>query len=206
MRTVWTATILLTLPIAAAAQVTAPKVAPRYGVAINTRTFVQATPQQTLAAAIKAAEENRFDVLVAHLIDPKVTEARAAENGRLLENDAEKDLQKLREQQRANPIGVPAEAKLSFEPTEFAAAVKAEAKVRGFRAAIEEVRRKYAGDTSLIPELKRFLRDGEFVTTADGAKVTLKGVKGKAIYFLKAGDRWFIEDRKEDAAKDEKKQ
>ncbi len=205
MRTVWTATILLILPAVAAAQILAPKVAPRYGIAINTRTFVQATAKDTLAATIKAVEENRFDVLTAHLIDPKVTEARAAENGRLLENESEKDLQKLREQQRANPINVASEQKLPYEPGAFAGIVKAEAKVRGFKAAIEEVRQKFAADTSIIPEMKRFLRDGEFTGTGDAAKVTLKDVKGKAIYFTKLNDRWFIEDRKEEAATVEKK-
>ncbi|QEL18180.1 hypothetical protein [Limnoglobus roseus] len=205
MRTVWTVTILLTLPAFAAAQTTAAKVAPRYGIAINTRTFTQTTAKETLTSAIKAVEENRFDVLVAHLIDPKVTEARAAENGRLLENEVEKDLQQVREKQRANPINVASEEKLPFEPMAFAQFVKAEAKVRGFKAAIEEVRQKFAGDTSLIPEMKRFLRDGDFTNTPDGAKVTLKDAKGKAIFFTKVNDRWFIEDRKEDATKDEKK-
>lgn len=206
MRAAWVATIVLIATVSSSAQDPLNKApAPRYGIAINNRTFPQTTAKEALASAIKAVEENRFDVLVAHLIDTKVTEARATENGRLLEGDVENDLRQVREQQRARPLGVTAEEKLSYEPVAFGQSVKAEAKVRGFKASIEEVRRKFAADTSIIPEMKQYLREGDFASTGDGAKVTLKGVKGKAIYLTKVNDRWYIEDRKEEVAKDEKK-
>lgn len=206
MRAAWVATSLLILTVCSSGQDPLNKApAPRYGVAVNNRTFPQTTAKETLASAIKAIEENRFDVLVAHLIDAKVTEARAAENGRLLEGEVENDLRQVREQQRARPAGIAAEDRLSYEPVAFGQSVKAEAKVRGFRAAIDEVRRKFAADTSIIPEMRQYLREGDFTVTGDAAKVTLKGVKGKAIYLTKVNDRWFIEDRKEEAAKDEKK-
>ncbi len=201
MRIVWVLAVLLAVPALGQAQNLELKVEPRYGVMINTRTFTQLTPQETLASAIKAIEENRFDVLVAHLIDEKVTEANAIEQARVLENDAENDLRKLREKQKDNPLGIKPEEKLPYEPMGFAVFVKAEAKQRGFKATIEEVRKKFVADSNIVKEMKRFLREGEFTSTGESAKVTLKDVKGKGIYFTKVGNRWFIEDRQEDAPK-----
>jgi hypothetical protein len=205
MRTLWAVTILLTVPAVGSSQLIELKVPPRYGININTRTFTQQTPQETLASTIKAIEDARFDVLVAHLIEEKVTEAKAAENARLLENQVEDDLRQLRERQRANPVGVKAEEKLPYEPAAFAEFVKAEAKVRGFRAAIEDVRKKFVADSSIVKEMKRYLRDGTFNVTGDNAAVTLRDVKGKAVYFTKVNGRWFVEDKQDEPAKVEKK-
>ncbi len=201
MRGLWAMTILAVLPGIGFAQNLELKVEPRYGVMINTRTFTQRTPQDALASTIRAIEENRFDVLVAHIIHEKVTEAMADEKARLLESEAEDHLRGVREKQKANPLGVPPEEKLPYEPKAFADFVKVEAKNRGFKATIEDVRKKFAADLNIVKEMKRYLRDGEFIETGDTAKVVLKDAKGKGIFFVKVKDRWFVEDRQEEAAK-----
>lgn len=201
MRGLWAMTILAVLPGIGFAQNLELKVEPRYGVMINTRTFTQRTPQDALASTIRAIEENRFDVLVAHIISEKVTEAMADEKARLLENEAEDHLRGVREKQKANPLGVLPEEKLPYEPKAFAEFVKVEAKNRGFKATIEDVRKKFAADLNIVKEMKRYLRDGEFIETGDTAKVVLKDAKGKGIFFVKVKDRWFVEDRQEEAAK-----
>ncbi|MBL8866737.1 MAG: hypothetical protein JNK93_14350 [Planctomycetia bacterium] len=201
MRGLWAMTILVVLPGIGFAQNLELKVEPRYGVMINTRTFTQRTPQDALASTIRAIEENRFDVLVAHIISEKVTEAMADEKARLLENEAEDHLRGVREKQKANPLGVLPEEKLPYEPKAFAEFVKVEAKNRGFKATIEDVRKKFAADLNIVKVMKRYLRDGEFIETGDTAKVVLKDAKGKGIFFVKVKDRWFVEDRQEEAAK-----
>ncbi len=201
MRGLWAMTILAVLPGIGFAQNLELKVEPRYGVMINTRTFTQRTPQDALASTIRAIEENRFDVLVAHIISEKVTESMANEKARLLENEAEDHLRGVREKQKANPLGVLPEEKLPYEPKAFAEFVKVEAKNRGFKATIEDVRKKFAADLNIVKEMKRYLRDGEFIETGDTAKVVLKDAKGKGIFFVKVKDRWFVEDRQEEAAK-----
>lgn len=201
MRGLWAITILAVLPGIGFAQNLELKVEPRYGVMINTRNFTQRTPQDALASTIRAIEANRFDVLVAHIIHEKVTEAMADEKARLLESEAEDHLRGVREKQKANPLGVLPEEKLPFEPKAFAEFVKVEAKNRGFKATIEDVRKKFAADLNIVKEMKRYLRDGEFIETGDTAKVVLKDAKGKGIFFVKVKDRWFVEDRQEEAAK-----
>ncbi len=205
MRGMWAAMILAIVPGAGFAQNLELKVEPRYGVMINTRTFTQQSPKDSLASTIRAIEENRFDVLVAHIIHEKVTEAMADEKARLLENEAEDHLRGVREKQKANPLGVVPEEKLPYEPKAFAEFVKVEAKNRGFKAVIEDVRKKFAADLNIVKEMKRYLRDGEFIVTGDTAKVVLKDAKGKGIFFVKVKERWFVEDRQEEAAKVEMK-
>ncbi len=195
MRILSAVSILLVTPLLSFAQNVELKVPARYGIMLNTRTYQQFTPEQTLTATIRAIEANRYDVLVAHLIDDKVTEQKADEKARLLESDAEDDLRLLREKQRSNPAGVTAEEKLPYEPVAFQQIVKAEAKVRAFKAIIEDVQKKFLADVNIVKEMKRFLRDGTFDVTGDTAKVTLRDVKGKAIYFVKVNNRWFIQDR-----------
>jgi hypothetical protein len=205
MRGLWAAAILAILPGAGFAQNLELKVEPRYGIMINTRTYTQQSPQETLASTIRAIEENRFDVLVAHLIDEKVSEAKAIEQARVLENEAEVHLRGVREKQKANPLGVKPEEKLPYEPKEFDAFVKFEAKNRGFMATIEDVRKKFTADSNIVKEMKRYLRNGEFNVSGDTAKVVLKDAKGKGIFFVKVKNRWFIEDRQEEATKVEMK-
>jgi hypothetical protein len=47
----------------------------RYGVALDTKTYPQTTPQETLASVIKAIEDNRVDYVLAFLADPQTVEA-----------------------------------------------------------------------------------------------------------------------------------
>jgi hypothetical protein len=201
MRGLWAMTILAVLPGIGFAQNLELKVEPRYGVMINTRTYTQQTPQEALASTIRAIEENRFDVLVAHIIAETVTETMANEKARLLESEAEDYLRGVREKQKSNPLGVKPEEKLPYEPKAFAEFVKVEAKNRGFKATIEDVRKKFAADLNIVKEMKRYLRDGEFTVSGDTAKVVLKNVAGKGIYFVKVKNRWFVEDRQEEPAK-----
>jgi hypothetical protein len=54
----------------------AADLAPRYGTAPDLNAYPQATPQQALASVLKAAEDKRFDYLVAHLADPAFVDDR----------------------------------------------------------------------------------------------------------------------------------
>jgi hypothetical protein len=48
----------------------------RHGVAIDIKSYPQATPKETLASVFKAVELKRFDYLVAQLSDPEDVDAR----------------------------------------------------------------------------------------------------------------------------------
>jgi hypothetical protein len=48
----------------------------RYGVAVDLKTYPQATAREALASVLKAAEAKRFDYLVAQLADPAFVDDR----------------------------------------------------------------------------------------------------------------------------------
>jgi hypothetical protein len=54
----------------------APDKDSRYGVALDTKTYPQATPKEALASVLKAAADRKFDYLVAHLADPTFVDDR----------------------------------------------------------------------------------------------------------------------------------
>jgi hypothetical protein len=49
---------------------------PRYGIEPDLNTYPQKTPREALASVVKAAEEKRFDYLVAQLADPAFIDDR----------------------------------------------------------------------------------------------------------------------------------
>ncbi len=49
---------------------------PRHGVALDLKTYPQATPQQALASVLKAVADKRFDYLTAQLADPTFIDDR----------------------------------------------------------------------------------------------------------------------------------
>ena len=60
----------LSLLLAVAGLVRADAGGPRYGIALDLKTFPQATPKEALASALKAIDAKRIDYLVAHLANP----------------------------------------------------------------------------------------------------------------------------------------
>jgi hypothetical protein len=65
------------LAISAGPPADAPKkLANRYGLAADLKTYPQATPKEALGSALKAVEKKRFDYLVAHLADPDFVDDR----------------------------------------------------------------------------------------------------------------------------------
>jgi hypothetical protein len=53
----------------------APQEEMRYGVALDTKTYPQTTPQEALASVVKAIEGNRVDYVLAYLAVPRTVDA-----------------------------------------------------------------------------------------------------------------------------------
>ena len=206
----WVVSVVLSLPFAVNAQ--APKVDPpkvdapveapkvvvtptRFGVIPNPRLFPQTTPKDALISAIKAIENERYEFLAAYIIDEKVIEAKIVERAKQIERDVELDVRTKQIQQREKPANVTQLEQIPNEPEAFAEFVKQEAKIRGYRLVVKDLADKFSADTSIAKELRKFLREGDFTVDGETAKVTLKDVKDRGVFFKKAGERWFVEDR-----------
>src|SRR5262245_21618246 len=75
MRPVFTLVAGLALASAAAAHDTVP---PRFDVLYNPDLYKQQTPQDTVRSVLTAIDRDRYDYIVAHLLDPAFVDARLA--------------------------------------------------------------------------------------------------------------------------------
>lgn len=65
----------------------------------------------------------------------------------------------------------------------------------GFRDVVAETRSLLADDPASLKELRRFLADGQWEEMETAAVVRLKEIKNRAVFFRKAKDRWYLENR-----------
>jgi hypothetical protein len=181
---------------AALAQVPeAPNPAPRFNVLFNERFFKQAAPRETLASLVKAGELGQYDYIASYLMDEAAANAIILAHAKDAERQAEKDLMAIRQRERADPYKPRAENALPLDPAAFAKRVEEEATWRGYRQLVNEIGERFREDPAHLRDLQRYLRDGETTIAENAAKIEIRKEPGKALYFRKVGNRWFIEDR-----------
>lgn len=173
----------LVLAAAAAAQ----DVPPRFDLLHNPDLYRQDTPQEALRSALAAVSRERYDYVIAHLLDPEWVDARIATNRAYFERVAGEQV-----------VATAAGAQLR------GAALQARVQEVGTRLNFQDltgiVRRKLGDDPDHLKEMRRLLRDGEFKVSGETATAVLKDAKDRALYFKKVKDRWFLENRKDEAA------
>ena len=183
MRPVLVAAAALVLAGAAAAQ---PDPVPaRFDVIHNPDAYPQDTPQRVLTSVLEAIGRDRYDYVVAHLLDPAFVDARLLATQAYFERAAADQL--------AGTV-----AATSLSP----AALEARVRTLGLRLNVQDlanrIRHKLADEPDHLRDLRRFARDGQFNAAGEAATAALPDVKDRALYFKKVGDRWFLENRKED--------
>ena len=168
----------------------------RYGVPPNLDLFPQDSPKAALSSAVKAVEKGRTDYLAAHLIDPKFIDDRVTERAKSLEKEVAADMRALREVQVQNPAAASREDRVPADPKGFDEAVRREAARRAFRLVAQDIRGTLDENPDHLKDLRRFLREGQITDAGDTASATLRGVADPQVHFRKAGNRWYVQDRK----------
>lgn len=189
------------LAVPAFAQDKLPDVETRFGIPGNPRLFPQTNPKQAVESAIKTVETNRYDYLVAHVLDAKYADGKIAERAKQFEPGAEADLRAKRDEQKKDTT-INKQDQLPDDQAAFAAAVKAEATLRGFRQFTRDVQDKLTEDPTLLKDLRRFVREGEVAADGAAATIAIKELKDRKVYLKQAEGRWFVENRQADEKKD----
>jgi hypothetical protein len=176
------------------------EIPPRYGVAFRGKAYPQATPKETLQSALDAVEKGEFNYLAAHLLEPAFVDARVGDRAREAEPAVEANLAALRDFQQSNLDRIAREARVPIEPAKFRERVAADARSAAFRQLVRDVREKLTDDPEVIKDLRRFRTQGTFSDLAGGdtAKVGLAELKDRSLFFKKAADRWYLENRQTD--------
>jgi hypothetical protein len=183
MRPLFAVAAALVLAAASASQ----DVPPRFGILHNPDLYRQDTPQETLRSALAAVGRERYDYLAAHLLDPEWVDARLATNQPYFERVAGEQI-----------VATAAGAQLRGPALQ--ARVQEVGTRLNFQELTGQIRRKLADEPDNVKDLRRFLREGEFKTSGETAVAVLQDAKDRALYFKKVKDRWFLENRKDEAA------
>jgi hypothetical protein len=169
---------------AAAAAQDAP---PRFEILHNPDLYLQGTPQQTLQSVLGALARERYDYLAAHLMDPEWVDAWLFKSQEYFDRVAGEQI-----------VSTGSGARLTGQA--LADRVRELSTRLNFRTLVGQIQHKVADEPEHVRELKRFLREGNFSVAGDTATATLKDTKDRVLYFKKVKDRWFIENRMEEAA------
>src|SRR5262245_46485089 len=79
---------------------------PKFGSPALTGLYPQSSPKAALESTVKAIERERFDYILAHLLDASFVEARVGKRAVELLPAVEADFRARRERQRADPASV----------------------------------------------------------------------------------------------------
>lgn len=178
----------------------APPPVTRFGVPPKLKTYPQETAKKALASAIEAVEKGDGAYLVAHLLDPGFVELRLADRAKQFEAAAEADLARLRDLQIRNPDKYLPEDRVPADKVRFRALIVERSREAAFKQLVRDVSDKLLDDPQVLRDLKKFFQQGMVTDTETGAKFTHDSVKDRALFLRKIGDRWFLENRQEDAA------
>lgn len=193
MKTTWCGLAVFCLGAVAFAQ---EPVAPaaRYGQALALDAYPQATVKDALNSATLCLANQRFDYLVAHLLDPKVIDARVEERAKAMEEAVEREYRLVRDDQIRQ--GLTARERLTSDPAAFSAIVRAESQTRAFRLVVRDARAHFAEYPETLKEFRRYLREGVVVDGSEVASITLKDAKDVQLNLRRVNLRWHLEDRK----------
>lgn len=163
------AALFVVVVVAGAIQAQKSDVPPRFDVLHNEELYKQDTPQNTLNSVLTALSRDRYDYVIAHLLDPALVDARMATNQTYFERVAA-------EQVAGTAVGQLLKG-ADLEKRVKEVAVKLNAKHLG-----AQIKEKLADEPEILPELKRLAREGNFEVNGDEAKATLRDVKDRALF------------------------
>ncbi len=175
---------------------------PRYNVRARVKQFPQGTPKEALKSVLAAVEQNDYAYLVAQLLDPKFGDAAATERAKEFVPGAEAQLAQLREFQRANAAKIDPASRVPLDPVAFRAVAANKARELGFKQLLKDVEQKLIDDPQVLKDFRKIAREGSFADADPAASATHPDVKGRALYFKKVGDRWYLENRLGEEKKD----
>ncbi len=178
-------TLIAVFVLATIASAQPPDVKPRFDVLHNSEFYRQDTPQETLKSVVGAIGRDRYDYVIAHLLEPSYV------NARLLATQSY--FERIASEQVAETAG----GRL-LQGTELQARIQQVGISLNVKELASQMRLKIGEEPDNLKDLKRFAREGLFMDTGDTATATLKDIKDRALYFKKVQGRWFLENRKED--------
>jgi hypothetical protein len=161
-----------------------PKEPPiRFGLRQSPELYPQDTPKNALYSVLRAMEKDRYDYLIAHLLEPGyVTDQLAISYPQF-----EKQVRKQVEDEQL--------AKKGFGREFIVNRIRDLANQANFENLVRRIRAKMDDDPEAVRDLKKMFKEGTFEDGGATSVAKLKDVKDRALYFKRVGERWFIENK-----------
>lgn len=155
----------------------------RFGLRFNKDLYPQDTPKAALGSVMRALDKDRYDYLVAQLLDPDFVEEQMRITYPVYEKVAREQVQREGLDRKG------------FDATFIRKRINDLATQANFEYLTRRIRTKLDDDPEAAKELRRMFRDGEFNESGETTVVRLKDVKDRALYLRRVGDRWFIQNK-----------
>ncbi len=161
-----------------------PKEPPkRFGLRQSPELYPQDSPKNTLYSVLRAIDKDRYDYLVAHLLEPGYVTEQLAISYPQFEKQARAMVEK---EELANK---------GFDRAFIIKRIRDLANQANFEHLVQRIRSKMDNDPDAVKDLKRMLKEGSFEDAGQTSVGKLKDVKDRALFFKRVGDQWFIENK-----------
>lgn len=164
-----------------------PKEPPRrFGLRQFPELYPQDSPKNALYSVLRAMDKDRYDYLVAHLLEPGYVNEQLAIGYPLFEKQAREIVEK--EQL----------ARKGFDREFIVNRIRDLANQKNVDNLVQRIRTKIDNDPEVLRDFKRMLREGSFEDAGETSVGKLKDAKDRALYFKRVGDRWYVENKMQD--------
>jgi hypothetical protein len=170
---------LIATPLAVAQ----PKEERRFGLRYTPELYIQASPKQTLAAVVRSFDKDRYDYLVAFLLEPGFVEDQLRASYPTYEKLA------------AEQVAKEGLDKKGFDPDYIRKRKRELAENGNFENLVRRVRKKLEDDPESVKEIRKIFREGTFQDGGETSVAKHADVKDRAIYFRRISDRWYLENK-----------
>jgi hypothetical protein len=155
----------------------------QFGVLFTPELYPQATPRQALGSLMRALEKERYEYLVAFLLERNYVREQLQITSAYFEKIAREHV----EGERLDKQG--------FDERFIRKRARELAEQAGFENLARRVKDKLAGDPEALKELRKLYREGEVVEAADRASLIHPDIKDRRLFFRNVNGRWYIENK-----------
>ena len=180
MRSIISLGLLVLLSPHAAGQIKEER---RFRVLYNAELYPQATPHQSVRALLRALDKERYDYLIAFLLEQNYVNDQLRITAANFEQAA-----------RAQVEGEKLEAK-GFDQAFIRNRVRELAEQANFENLARRIRTKLDEDSEAVKELRKLYREGDLVEAGDTATLKHPDLKDRQLFFRNVNGRWYIENK-----------
>jgi hypothetical protein len=164
-----------------------PKEPPiRFGLRQSPELYPQDTPKNALYSVLRAMDKDRYDYLLAHLLEPGYVTEQLAISYPVFEK-------RSRSQVEDEQL-----ARKGFDREFIVNRIRDQATQANFENLVQRIRAKLDNDPESGRDLRKMYKEGSFEDGGATSVAKLKDVKDRALYFKRVGDRWYIENKVQD--------